>query len=151
MRMMQSNSSAATSLQAKDLLPDDLYYRLQGYFPRSRVEYIAHVLTPGELRVLGTLSDALIIARIKRMSDAKLKRADRFMPLDEEQQRFYQAVQAEWLKGEQYLLGTRLGRSPTQRELFVDFMNNHNGQRFRAYFLMKYPDRMRRCPKLLAC
>ena len=131
--------------RAKALLPGDLYHRLKGYFTPMRVDYIASVLSPGELRILGSLSDALIIARIKRMSDEKLRRADQFVPRDEHQERFYQAVQSEWLKGEQYLLGTRLGRSPTERELFVDFMNNHNGQRFRTFFLMKYPERMCRC------
>ena len=25
-------------------------------------------------------------------------------------------------------------------------MNNHNGLRFRAYFTMKFPKRMRKCP-----
>ena len=31
---------------------------------------------------------------------------------------------------------------PTQAELFRDFMSNHHGLRFRAYFTMKFPDRM---------
>ena len=51
--------------------------------------------------------------------------------------------QLRWLRDEEYLLGTRLGRRPTQRELFVDFMNHRNGRRFRAYFALKYPDRMK--------
>jgi hypothetical protein len=36
-----------------------------------------------------------------------------------------------------------LGRPPTHRELFDDFMNNHNGLRFRAYFALKRPGKMR--------
>jgi hypothetical protein len=136
-----SNTLKAT---AKELLPSDLYQQLQRHFTSRRLEYIANVLTPGELRVLGSLYDAFIIARIKRMSDARLKKFDQLTPIDEQQQKFYVCVQAEWLKNEQYLLGTVLKRCPTQKELFLDFMNNHHGLRFRAYFAMKYPERMRK-------
>ena len=136
--------SGPPGLTARDLLPGPLYDELGRIFSPRRLEYIAHVLTPGEIRVIRDFRDAFIIARIKRMSHRRLERFDRFMPANREQQRFYTSLQARWLQDEQYLLGTRLGRSPTHQELFIDFMNNHNGLRFRAYFAMKYPERMRR-------
>jgi hypothetical protein len=101
------------------------------------------VLSPDELCVISDLSDALIVARIKRMSNHRLKRFDSLIPVDNRQQRLYQSLQLQWLRDEEYLLGTRLGRSPTQKELFIDFMNNHNGLRFRAFFTLKFPDKMK--------
>lgn len=119
---------------------------LRARFTPRQVQYVAEVLTPDEMAVIGDLNDALIFARIKRMPDRRLKRFDDLIPADESQLRFYQSLQLRWLRDEEYLLGTRLGRRPTQRELFADFLNNHNGQRFRAYFALKYPERMKPKP-----
>jgi hypothetical protein len=118
---------------------------LPAIFPPREARYIAHVLTADELRVIADRRDALFIARIKRMPHRKLARFDGFIPRDATDQRFYCAIQRQWLRDEEYLLGTRLGRSPTPKELFIDFMNNHNGLRFRAYFAMKYPGRVKFC------
>ena len=123
---------------------------LRARFTPRQVNFIAAVLTPDELAVIGDLNDALIFARIKRMPDARLRRFDNLIPTDDAQVRFYQSLQLRWLRDEEYLLGTRLGRRPTQRELFADFLNNHNGQRFRAYFAMKYPERMKPKPVVRA-
>ena len=138
-------------LSAHDLLPARLLHELRKRFVSKRVEYIAHVLTPDELCVISDLSDALIVARIKRMTNRQLGRFDNLIPVDHRQQRHYQSLQLQWLRDEEYLLGTRLGRSPTQKELFIDFMNNHNGLRFRAFFTLKYPDKMKLKPALTRC
>jgi hypothetical protein len=130
-------------LSAQDLLPAWLFHELGKRFIPSRVDYIAHVLRPDELCVISDLSDALVVARIKRMTNQQLKRFDNLIPVDSRQQRHYQSLQLQWLRDEEYLLGTRLGRSPTQKELFIDFMNNHNGLRFRAFFTLKYRDKMK--------
>ena len=116
---------------------------LRARFRPRQVEYIAAALTGEELAVISDLSDALLFARIKRMPERRLRRFDQLIPADDTQVRFYQSLQLRWLRDQEYLLGTRLGRGPTAREMFVDFMKNHNGQRFRAYFCMKYPDRVR--------
>ena len=135
--------TGACSPAIADLPPDALAYRLRELFSPSRVDYITRVLTDGELGVVGDLADALIIARIKRMSDARLNRFERLEPISAEDVRLYGWLQLCWLKTEEYLLSTRLGRTPTHRELFADFMRNHNGLRFRTYFAMKYPHRVR--------
>ena len=119
---------------------------LRARFGPRQAAYVGAVLTAEELAVIADLGDALIFARIKRMSEERLKRFDDLVPADETHVKFYQSMQLRWLRDEEYLLGTRLGRRPTQRELFVDFLNNHNGQRFRAYFAMKYPERMKPKP-----
>ena len=116
---------------------------LRARFTPREVSYISGVLTSGELAVIADLADALLFARIKRMSDQRLKRFDDLIPTGAADLKFYQSLQLHWLRDQEYLLGTRLGRKPTQREMFAEFMNNHNGQRFRAYFALKYPERMR--------
>jgi hypothetical protein len=118
---------------------------LPAVFTPREARYISHVLTADELHVIGDRRDALVIARIKRMPHRRLARYDGFIPRDAADQRFYCAIQRQWLRDEEYLLGTRLGRSPTPKELFIDFMNNHNGLRFRAFFAMKYPSRVKFC------
>lgn len=124
-------------------VPDELADHLRRRFPPRRLGYIARVLTPDELRVLGDPDDALIVARIKRMPPGRLARFDRLVPAGPHEQRLFRTLQLQWLRDEEYLLGTRLGRRPTQRELVSDFARHRNGQRFRAYFALKYPRKMR--------
>lgn len=112
-------------------------------FTPRQLGYIARVLTPAELTILGDAGDALIVARIKRMPNRRLARFDRLVPAGPPEQRQFQTLQLQWLRDEEYLLGTRLGRRPTQRELVSDFSRHQNGQRFRAYFTLKYPAKMR--------
>ena len=116
---------------------------LRELFPPGRLKYVLAVLTPGELSVVADPADALIIARIKRMPPERLHRFDALQPAAPQDWRLYHTLQLRWLRDEEYLLGTRLGRRPTHRELFVDFMSHHNGVRFRAYFALKYPQRVR--------
>lgn len=143
MQIVAEPCCTSGTLTAVDLLPADLYDAVRRTFSSADVEYIARVLLPGELRVIDDLHDALIIAKIKCMPEAELRRFDNLVPLDNQQCRFYHDIQVKWLRVEAYLLGTVLGRSPRHDELFFDFMNNKNGQRFRAYFAIKYPERMR--------
>lgn len=129
---------------ARDPLPQAMLLCLRERFTPRRATYIAKVLTSGELAVITDPADALIIARIKRMSDGQLDHYERLEPVTPEDRRLYASLQLRWLRDEEYLLSTRLGRTPTHGELFADFMRNHNGLRFRAYFSMKYPGRMKR-------
>jgi hypothetical protein len=120
--------------------------RLRERFSPRRVAYIARSLTAGELAVIADLADALIIARLKQMSDDELRRYERIGPASPEDRRLYSQLQVHWLRDEEYLLGIRLGRKPEHRDLFVDFMTNHNGLRFRTYFALKYPKRVAPMP-----
>ena len=123
--------------------PPGMIARLREHFSPRRVTYIADALTAGELAVVSDLGDALIIARIKRMPDRRLRRYERLEPAAAEDRKLYNNLQCRWLAEETYLLSTRLGRQPTHGELFADFMRNHNGLRVRAYFAMKFPRRVR--------
>jgi hypothetical protein len=121
------------------------HQRLHEWFSPTRANYVSRVLTAEELSVVANPADAIIIARIKRMSDDRLARFERLEPATRDDVRLYGWLQLCWLRTEEYLLGTRLGRAPTHQELFADFARNQNGLRFRAYFALKYPGRVRPC------
>jgi hypothetical protein len=136
-------STRAASCDGETELPGDLREGLLRHFSQRRMRYVARVLSTAELQVTD-LRDALTIARIKRMSPQRLKRFDEFVPVSAEQHRNYQLAQMEWIRGEHHLLSARLGRNPTHAELSADFSANRNGLRFRAFYVMKHPERMRR-------
>jgi hypothetical protein len=140
MRAVQ-DCTGGCRINARYSLPGHLLNALERRFSPWRVEYIARALTADELAVIANLDDALIIARIARMSNRLLEQFDDVLPLATEC-RLYQDLQLHWLRTEEYLLGTRLGRKPTHREFFIDFMQNHNGLRFRAYFVLKFPEKV---------
>ena len=125
-------------------LPARLGEELTRRFSPRRLGYIVRVLTPEELSVVRDAADALIIARIKRMNERQLRRFDDLVPADPSENRVYHELQLQWLHDEEYLLGTRLGRRPSQREFVADFISHRNGARFRAYFALKYPGKVRR-------
>lgn len=136
---------AAPALPAcRQPIPQEAWRTLCRHFTTRRATYIANVLTPGELAVITDAADALIIARIKRMDDVQLAHFERLEPATPDDRRLYAEMQCRWLRDEEYLLSTRLGRTPTHGELFADFMRNHNGLRFRAYFALKFPGRVKR-------
>lgn len=123
-------------------LPPRVWDELSQALPLREARYVAAILTAEELSVLAELKDAIIIARIKRMPHARLRRFDCFFPHSKEDQDLYRKTQLRWLRDEEYLLGTRLGRSPKAREITHDFNVLQLGLRFRAYFAMKFPDRV---------
>ena len=143
---METHSEACRSadLTARDLLPPNLLAALQSRFSHRQVEYIAHVLTVNEISIISDIGDVLILARIKRMDDDRLRKFDELIPHDGDHQ-LYRTLSMQWIRDEEYFLGTRLGRRPTPRELFIDFMHNGHGIRFRAYFSLKYPARVKKC------
>lgn len=136
-------AAARTPRQHAPAIPESVMRQLRSHFASWRLEYICRVLSVEELGVIRDLRDALILARIKRMSPRRLRRFDCFVPLDARQQRDYEHAQLDWIRDEEHLLTQRLGRTPTHQELFADFMRNQNGLRFRAYYTMKHPARMR--------
>lgn len=124
-------------------LPDALSGELRKHFSPLRVRYITAVLSADELLVIHDIRDALILARIQRMPLERLRRFDGYRPANQREHALYEHAQLQWLHDEQYLLGLRLGRSPSHHELLVDFAKHQNGLRFRAYYALKHPQRMR--------
>ncbi len=66
--MNERGCSTSTASSARERLPSDLFHQLERIFDAEKLDYIASVLTAGELRVVGNLYDAYIIAQIKEMT-----------------------------------------------------------------------------------
>jgi hypothetical protein len=54
----------------------------------------------------------------------------------------YARMQVPWLKEETRLLKAQLGRDPTPHEVIEDARQHENGLRFRAFYCMKFPDKV---------
>ncbi len=141
----------AKGKKAEELLPFALLVILQQYFSCRELNYISKVLSVDELRVIGDLHDSLIVARIKRMLPSQIAHYDHFLPKNEEEQKRYNIEQLEGLEDEEWLLGTRCLHRPNSHEFVEDFLKCKNGIRFRAYYCLKYPERMRHNGKCGAC
>lgn len=55
----------------------------------------------------------------------------------------YMKLQIEWLEKEKYYLGIKLRHNPNNEELINFWVKHHNSERFRAFYVLKYPDKVR--------
>jgi hypothetical protein len=126
-------------------LPPDMAAALRKLFSPARAGYIASVLSADQIRVIQDLDlgDALILARIEAMKPGRLGRFDHFVPKNSAEQRRFNEAQKIWMDKELRLLTDRLGHQPSLPEWQDDFKKHRNGPRFRAYYVLKYPDRMK--------
>jgi hypothetical protein len=58
--------------------------------------------------------------------------------------REYNALQAEWLTEEKWLVGTKAGHEPSATEQIEDMERERLTRRFRVYFVLSRPERVRR-------
>ena len=84
-----------------------------------------------------------ILERIKGMNSQELKSFDSYHPID---LTHYNKIQLEWVASEKYLIAHRPGHTGevTPLELIQDMQINKNGERFRAFYVIKYPDRVKK-------
>ena len=135
----------------EEIAPVDIINWLMGVYSKLKVNYIVRVLTYEEIKAIYDPLDILILARIKRMKTDRLKHFDHFTPINKEEFKKYIAVQVSWMEEEKWFLGNRLHRCPTQKEIAEDFVASNNGLRFRAYYCLKYPERMQHNGKCEIC
>jgi hypothetical protein len=96
-------------------------------------------LNDDELSILDDCDEDLVLLEIiKGMSIEELSSFDSYTPLCI---KHYNKVQVKWLTAEECLIQGREGHSEfvEQDELLQDMEENHNPQRFRAYYVLKYP------------
>ena len=119
-------------IDSKDLLILKLF---------SFMTYVS--LTDEEKRILNNHEDMPILERIKGMNSQELKSFDSYHPID---LTHYNKIQLEWVASEKYLIAHRPGHTGevTPLELIQDMQINKNGERFRAFYVIKYPDRVKK-------
>lgn len=101
------------------------------------------ILTHEELELIKDESDIPILAYVKTLSPEGLEHFDRKYRPKPEWCGDYILFQKHWLEVDNWLLGNKLGRSPTESEMGRTYKEEHlNHLRFRAFFVLKYPDRV---------
>lgn len=129
----------------EELLRGDQLMRLVDHgYKTSQVWYISNVLSPGEVDVIRNNEDILYVARAKRKTDEELDRYDQFTWTTKVNRAKYMREQRDWLNTEKYLLGLQQQRDPSPGDLAGDFIARQLGQFYRAFYVIKYPERMRK-------
>ncbi|PIN89641.1 hypothetical protein COU57_05775 [Candidatus Pacearchaeota archaeon CG10_big_fil_rev_8_21_14_0_10_32_14] len=102
-------------------------------------------LTPEEKAILDNPdADAPLIEIINGMTYEELKQFDQYTYKDRDH---YMGLQRDlWFGKERYLISHRLGHdAEVSSEELVDDINAHkNGERYRAWYVMKFPNMVKR-------
>ena len=85
--------------------------------------------------------DSEIIQTIDSLSYEQLLEYSVFYPQD---LRHYLSIQRKWLQDELYYLGLKLNHNPTPKEFDLDLIETKNTERFRAFYCLKYPDKVQK-------
>lgn len=54
----------------------------------------------------------------------------------------YMGLQIHWLEEEKYYLGIKLNHNPTNEEVIDAWVRHHNSERFRAFYVLRYPEKV---------
>jgi len=89
---------------------------------------------------MGFFDDASIIQYIDSLpSQSVFLFSTNFISTD---LKHYVVLQCQWIETEKYLLGTVLNREPTEQELIDEWISHFNSERFRAFYVLKFPDKV---------
>ncbi len=104
-------------------------------------------LTAEELKIVDNPEDILYLEIIKGMSLDEMKNFDCYKPKHMDH---YLRKQKNWIDREMHLIKTRSGHPENlshdelQGELAEDMENHHTGNRFKVWYVLKYPSLVER-------
>lgn len=103
-------------------------------------------LTQEEISVVTNpdAGDLILLEVIKGMTLEEMRSFDAYTPIYKQH---YKDIQMSWLSTEKHLLYERpcnLHREVPEDLLIEDFEKCHNGERFRVFYVLKYPNMVRR-------
>ena len=81
--------------------------------------------------------DHILLEVIKGMSLIEMKGFDVYKP---KYMKHYTDIQMKWLGTEKHILESCTGRSGSGGEFIEDLRKHNNAERFRAFYVLKYPD-----------
>jgi hypothetical protein len=103
----------------------------------ARESMIPQPLNNDELALVGHDSEDIpILEVLKGMSIEELRSFDVYTPIC---MKHYARVQTRWISTEKSLLDWKSGRLVDESELIRDMQHTRNPERFRAYYVLKYP------------
>jgi len=80
-----------------------------------------------------------IMAIVDQFTSLELQQYSAFYPKN---LRHYAEIQKSWMQDSTYFLGIDLGHKPDPTELADKILNTNHSQRFRAYYALRFPDRV---------
>lgn len=99
-------------------------------------------LTEEEKSILACASDEIYLEIIKGLEeDGSLKNFDCYIPCD---LKHYDSLQEYWLGREKDFMSEKMERSPSDLELIQDAEKNHNFERFRVWYVLSFPEKVKR-------
>jgi len=85
-------------------------------------------------------NDNEIIFFLDSLSLTEIKEYTKYTPIDI---KHYAEIQKHWIEVEIYYLAQKLGREPSDEELIGDFEETHNPERYRAFYVLKFPEKIK--------
>jgi len=103
-------------------------------------------LTPEEKALITDPADIPVLEVIKGMSLEEMTEFSQYIPMS---LRHYNSIQMEWLRKERYLIAHRENQcrdisDVSELELLEDLKKNHNAERFRVWYVLKFPHMVKR-------
>lgn len=93
-------------------------------------------LTENENRLIHNPKDKIYIRIIKGCSIEELKEFDKCKPIN---LNHYNSKQLDWIKTDKYFLREKLHHEPSELELITDLQKSHLMNRYKAFYVLKYP------------
>lgn len=93
------------------------------------------------IHVLASPEDSEIITKVDSMDEPTLEYYSNQYSV--KNLKHYMALQVKWVEEERYFVGQKLGHNPTDIELLNDWVKHKNPQRFRAFYVLKYPKKVK--------
>lgn len=125
-----------------DILTEEEQEIISNCHSKKAASFIEEALSFEERSVIRTgRKDEAIIAVIKKIREydaERFREFDRFVPRREYRHN-YILIQRQWLVTEYYFLG-----NPDNRTLLDDLKRHYNAERFKAFYVIKYPERVER-------
>jgi hypothetical protein len=83
--------------------------------------------------------DCEVLCRVDTMSAEELRSYRNIIPTD---LKHYMTVQKAWIEADFYYLGCELQCHPTPAQKADRILNGPDSDRFRAYYVLRFPDRV---------
>ena len=136
-------------------LPEKRIKKLREAYTYIKADYIASILSESDLQSIDntrgmTQEDYIFVARAKRIVEVEKKQQlrDKYDPMRRADPHHYNTLERYWLEHEEIALKKRLGREPTAREFAEDFEENKNGERFKIFYCLKFPEKVEKKIKI---
>jgi hypothetical protein len=100
------------------------------------------LLKPEHEKMLSCEGDIHLLEIVYGMEEEILETIDR--TYEPKNLREYNALQSEWLSEEKWLVGAKAGHEPSSDEQIEDMERERLTRRFRVYFVLSRPERVKR-------